>query len=529
MHGRNQPSLMPQGRKGPGAISRLTGRLLGDAMSDTNTTPANDQGQPVPENDARTAPTGTKTGISKESMYSLGLVSEDFVFITTGDKPYYRRDTRKCLTEKGFQMRCTERYGHAVVTKLDKDGNATEVRKNLAVYWGDPDFTLPSRIAADYLVFVPTTKSEAEDRETNPEVHNTWHDLKGEMVAPATNVTDDDVEPFISHLMFISGGDAVGVMFFLCWLAQLYQTPGIKLPTAILLYSKFGGVGKTILWKLLKEVFGRSMVGSCSGANLQKAFDDVTENKRLLFVNEMAKSDRADGYERFKNQISEEQISFEGKGKAARDIANVTHYIVTTNNGDALPLMEKDRRVCVLACEEEPKEPSYYKALGAWMEGPGPGLLAAFLRDFKFPADWDYRAPVPQTAASRAMQQAGKSDLRLLVEDLIERRRDPFHRDFSPVGELCASLNGNHAHRGQLSKDVNQTSLGKVLRDLCGEQIQFRVKRKDEEARPVRVALWRNPEHWVEGATPEQRGEHLDNIAAPRVFAVQGGVDHERA
>lgn len=107
----------------------------------------------------------------------------------------------------------------------------------------------------------------------------------------------------------------------------------------------------------------------------------------------MAKSDRADGYERFKNQISEEQISFEGKGKAARDIANVTHYIVTTNNGDALPLMEKDRRVCVLACEEEPKEPSYYKALGAWMEGPGPGLLAAFLRDFKFPADWDYRAP----------------------------------------------------------------------------------------------------------------------------------------
>lgn len=448
------------------------------------------------------------SGFTPESYALLEQVSRDFVFVSAGRTSYaYERGTGIEHGDKGFCQLVRKRYG--CVSPLDPE--AKEQRMSLGKIWWEGDFH--HKRVVSKIVMEPTALPAGEDAERRPEVLNLWHIRKLTMAAPDMSATHEDVAPLLEHLMFIADGDEVVVKFFLNWLATLYQKPEIKIPSAILMYSKFGGVGKSMLYKLLAAVFGPCMVGNCSGRALTKSFDDVTENKRVLVINEVAKSERADGYEHFKNMISEEDTSFEGKGRAAKDIKNITHFVVTTNNLDALPLMQGDRRVAAFMCNTQPKPAEYYVKLHAWMEGPGPALVAGVLAQWQFDASWNPHAPVPQTDATRTLQDAAQGGLHELVKELVEDCSAPFDRDLIAVDTAVVQLNTLYP---TLSKAVNRTSLGKVLKAICGEPEALRVAASKH---PIRLYLLRNAKQWRNLATPEQRRDHLHG--GVRIFPVQ--------
>lgn len=451
-------------------------------------------------------------GFTPESWALLEDVSRDFVFVSAGRTAYaYERATGIEHGDKGFAQVVRNRYG--VITLVDAEGK--EQTASLGKTWWENEFSHKRIITK--IVMEPTGWSACEDAERRPNILNLWHIHKQAMAAPDMTAKHEDIAPLLEHLMYIADGDEVVVAYFLCWLAQLYQTPEIKIPSAILMYSKYGGVGKSMLFKLLAAVFGHSMVGNCSGRALTKSFDDVTENKRLLMINEVAKSEKADGYEHFKNMISEEQTSFEGKGRAAKDIVNITHFIITTNNLDALPLMQGDRRIAVFMCNAEPKPADYYVRMHAWMAGPGPSLVAGVLAQWQFPANWNPHAPVPQTDATRTLQDAAQGGLHELVKELVEDFRPPFDRDLIAIDSAVVQLNELYP---TLSKAANRTSLGKVLKAICGEPEQLRIRRREDGSTPnVRVYLLRNAMKWRSHATPEQRRAHIDH--GVRVFPVQ--------
>ena len=448
-----------------------------------------------------------RSGFTADSWALLEQVSRDFVFVSAGRASYaYERETGIEHGDKGFAQVVRKRFG--VITLVDTEGK--EQTASLGKTWWENEFT-HKRIVTK-IVMEPTSLSAVADAERQPDTLNLWHQRKKTMCPPNLDATHEDIKPLTDHLMYIADGDAVVVEFFLNWLAQLYQKPETKIPSAILMYSKFGGVGKSMLFKLLAAVFGPSMVGNCSGRALTKSFDDVTENKRLLVINEVAKSEKADGYEHFKNMISEEQTSFEGKGRAAKDIVNITHFVVTTNNLDALPLMQGDRRIAVFMCNAQPKPADYYVKLHAWMAGPGPSLVAGVLAQWQFPADWNPHAPVPQTEATRTLQNAAQGGLHELVKELVEDFRAPFDRDLIAVDSAVIQLNTLYP---TLSKAANRTSLGKVLKAICGEPEALRVA---SSKHPVRLYLLRNAKQW-RVATPEQRSAHI--VDGVRVFPVQ--------
>lgn len=459
--------------------------------------------------------------IDEESKLILQYISEDFVILTGSTPVAYHIESGDQLGEKAFKIYCAKHYGEIQMVIKDKDGNETSKRIDSGdIWWAWNDH---ERRVVRRIVMEPTSEKEDYLSET----FNRWYVLRQTMAVPDMSATQDAIGILIRHLMFISGGDVVGVTYFLNWLAQLYQFPDSKIPSAILLYSKFGGVGKSILYKLLAAVFGKPLVVSCTGAAINKSFDDIVEHRRIVFIEEMARSDKTEGYERFKDMVSGEDGAFEGKGRAAKQVRNIAHYVVTTNNADALPLMDQDRRVLVLRCEAQPQPPEYYEELGAWIDGDGPALLAGVLAQWKFAKDWKYRDSVPQTEATRLMQRESRGDLAMLVDDLIERGLPPFDRDFVAAGEACVVINGNPAHRGQISRDANLTSLGKVLRARCGDARKTRVTVKGK-CESQWLFFCRNAEQWTQ-ATPEQRGHHLEHPGAPRLFPVQQAevVDHE--
>ncbi|MDT4834242.1 hypothetical protein FQZ97_678760 [compost metagenome] len=372
--------------------------------------------------------------------------------------------------------------------------------------WDDKSCRVVRRV-----IMEPTSQPE----DPYSDVHNRWYVLRHEMALPDTTCDmNAALSKLIGHLMYISDGDKEGVAYFLNWLAWLWQHPEAKIPVAIMLYSKHGGVGKSILAKLLSRLFGRSLVKSVDGSVLHKNFMDAVEHRRIMVLNELAKADRQDSYERFKSLVSEPTMEFEGKGRASRTVANFVHWIITTNNADCLPLMQGDRRVLVLRCEAPPKDASYYDELAAWIDGNGPEQLAGCFAKWTFPSEFNPHGHAPQTAATRLTQKESRDPLTGLVEELIATRKPPFDLDLGRLTSLIEQLNtlypGNlKGHR------VSHKTLPAAIRAAGGELLKSGTSSGD------RAWCWRNQAAWdAAGATAwklhigeRQTLKSVDNVA----------------
>lgn len=447
--------------------------------------------------------------IDAESEMMLRYISEDFVLITgDGEEHAFHIAKGRRLLRKGFRSHCAHRYGKILV--VDDDGK--EEQKPSGDVWWEWDST--HRREAMYVTMQPTTKSEADD---DPDIFNLWHERKKEMAEPNMSATLEDVQILLDHLMYISDGDQIGVQYFLNWLAQLYQTPGIKIPVAILMYSEKAGVGKSSLHKLISRVFGPSMVTSCTGAQLAKQFNDVIEHRRMVFVNEMPKSEKADHYERFKNDVSEEFVHFEGKGRASKEIRNIAHYIISTNHKDALPLMKGDRRNCALVCTADRKPDEYYQNLIPWMESEGPALLAGVLAQWKFPAEWDPYAPAPQTEAAQALQRDSRSVLAITIEDLIAEGRAPFDLELRPYIDIATHLNSLYGDNLLRGVCINHKTLPIALQAAGAVQLNPESKRPSDKP-----WCWRRVEFWQSKSPKERRDYMLSGV--PMTLVKNGEV-----
>jgi hypothetical protein len=451
------------------------------------------------------------TTIDNESRELLKQISRDYIMHAVPAAPVaYHIETGDRIGKESFIQFCANQYGD--VHFIDANGNEVDRASSGLIWWNWNDY---ARRVVRRITMEPTHQPEDAG---NPEEFNRWYVLKKSMTEPNYNATLDDAAPFINHLKQISDGDEIGVMYFLNWLAQLYQFPETKIPVAILMYSQFGGVGKNLVQRLLSMVFGKQLVAGVSGKRLQSNFMDAIEHKRIIFINELARSDKADGYEDFKTQVSEEDTQFEGKGRAAREVRNIAHYVITTNNIDCLPLMRGDRRIAVLMTTAKPLPEQYYKDLVAWIDGPGAAIVANMLRCWEFPVGWNPYAPAPQTDAARKLQSASAGLLETLMDDLFESRQQPFDRDLIVVDgavEQLRTLYGATMKQGA----INRTTVGKALDRICGEYVQMRAIDEKGESQKYRIYIARHAEQWKK-ATTAQRGDHMRTGVRP--FDVSG-------
>lgn len=468
-------------------------------------------------------PDSTKQGmlhrIDEESIVLLQYISTDFVlYASKGGRVAYHVEDGDELPKDAFIAYSDKHY--ADVCGSDKEGNP--VRCSAGLYWWNLKEHTPvahrvGRRVVRQVIMEPTSLPESDD---NPEKFNRWHLLKQKLAEPDMSATRASIEPLENHLLYLSDADQVGVDYTLNWLAQLWRQPGIKIPTALALYSPLTRIGKNLFVTLVRKTFGgKHLVGSGSGNKMLTAtFDDGISDKWIVNLNEVRLGGKnRDAYDNFKTMISEEDGSFEGKGSKRRDGKHVAHYIITTNHADALPLSDSDGRILVLRCTTGRRPDQYYKGLMEWINGPGPSLLAGAFQNWVFPKNWDPYAPVPQTEATQAMQETAKGELYAYVRDGIAERRPPFDRDFATVEEVCIHINGND--QNVLGYRVTWTSVGKVLKAHCGAPKATKISSKGT-AKKQMLYFFRDAEQWAL-ATPEQRGAHRDNPYSPRVFAVQ--------
>lgn len=129
------------------------------------------------------------------------------------------------------------------------------------------------------------------------------------------------------------------------WIAHNVQHPGRKILWAPIIIG-VPGDGKTTIGKVLQASMGAVNVRPVQRDSLNSDFTDWAEGAAVRIFEEIHVDGRDAGQmmDKIKPYITNDVISYVGKGRPAREIANVTNYAGFSNHQNALPVDDNDRR-----------------------------------------------------------------------------------------------------------------------------------------------------------------------------------------
>lgn len=321
----------------------------------------------------------------------------------------------------GFRYRPSDfmahAYAHRSYVVYENDRPRTKPLARAWIAW-------PGRAALTGFTYAP-----GGDRITRDGAYNTW---PGWGVEPARG----DIAPWRELMAHVFGDDRVARRWFERWCAVQFQQPGVKLYTAVLLWSIATGTGKSLVGVTLGKIFGRNFV-ELNSTHLMSQFNGWIESKQFALGDEITGNDSRAFADLLKAMVTRTTVHINAKYMPTYETPDRINYLFTSNHPDALFLDDADRRYFVHEIRNGPIDTAWAARYHEWLHnGPGPAaLFDYFLRvdlgDF-LPTD---RAPV--TAARAEMVYGTQSDVDRWAMDAIA---DPDavlgHGGASPVADL---------------------------------------------------------------------------------------------
>lgn len=242
------------------------------------------------------------------------------------------------------------------------------------------------------------------------------------------------------------GGDALGGValveqlvpdareraWFRQWLAHKWTNPHVPGSSVVMVARDFG-TGRGTFGTLLAKMFGQRYVVNVpfdifAGLNYQSQYTDWGLGVLFAIVNESsatgdmsAHKAKHNVYEHIKEVIEPRAAErlFVSKKISVRAISTATNMIMT-NNIDAIPLPEDDRRLAVLTNGGK-RDPEFWDYINDWMHKQA--NIAAFVRWLEATdmESYDPYAPPLMTAAKAEMSDISKTPLDRLLFDALER------------------------------------------------------------------------------------------------------------
>lgn len=166
--------------------------------------------------------------------------------------------------------------------------------------------------------------------------------------APEARENEALLEPLIAvfeHLRKYNNREVVD--FFERWSAWPIARPAeCKMKSAVVLYSREQGTGKTLLGEILGKAYHPSCVWMMVAGDLHGSFNYWARHRQFIVANEATPS-RSDA-ERLKSTITESEITINLKNAPIYVIENRFNLLFTTNHLDSLRIDETDRRFAIL-------------------------------------------------------------------------------------------------------------------------------------------------------------------------------------
>ena len=294
---------------------------------------------------------------------------------------------------------------------LDSKGNVVVKESNLFKDYNN----WSARTEVEDVVSEPGKPKVTADNE-----YNLWTDTS---VAP----TEGSVEGYLNLCKYFFSDDPAMETYWHDWVATLVQTPGVKMQTAWLLYSRNTGTGKSLMARCVGSMFGRSFHEGHAEV-LTDERNDWIVGKQLVLVDDLNDYvGRKDGA-KIRAMITRVNVHLNPKYVQGYDVQDHTNYIITTNEEVSVKLEQTDRRFYVVNSPETRADDTLYKA--AWSmfySDSGAAALKFYYLNYKISEDFSYATRPPET--SKALSEAKAASV---------TQQDAFAELL--VGEHCALI-----------------------------------------------------------------------------------------
>lgn len=406
------------------------------------------------------------------------------------------RSSRARISPGAFKE---HRYSSASYAErvLKEDGAVSLKRVGAAAAW----LKWPLRSEVSRLTYMPGHAEDVEER--GQRLYNMW---PGWGVGPSAG----SVKPFLAlvdHLF--KGSPDEEKQWFLRWLAYPIQRPGTKLFTAVIMYGRRHGTGKSLIGLTMGRIYGANF-SEISQADLEGSFNEWAVGKQFVLGDDVTGSDRRAHADQLKKLITQKEMRVNQKFVPTYTVPDCLNYYFTSNQPDAFVLEDDDRRYFVHEVSHAPLEQDFYSTYAKWLEKDGAPHLFSWLLDLDL-GDFNPAAPALRTDAKDAMTLDIKSDCGVWVRQLME---DP--DTILKVGDALltkdiyttAQLLGLFDPLGRTNVTAN--GLGRELKRAGVLQVE-QGKSLRTDAGVGRYYIVRNATKWGK-ATALQCRAHIDKV-----------------
>lgn len=194
------------------------------------------------------------------------------------------------------------------------------------------------------------------------------------------------------------------------WFACPIQRPGTKLFTALLVWGRTTGTGKSRIGESMASIYGRNF-GIISNDHLTDNFNEWAESKQFIVGDEISIGDRRGVANKLKALITQPTFRLNVKHRKSYEVRDCINYYFSSNHEDALYLENNDRRFFVVNADVPRLEPEFYEEYTRWLNNGGAArLYYHFLYEVDL-GDFNPAAEAPVTTAKLEMMAIGRSDV----------------------------------------------------------------------------------------------------------------------
>lgn len=155
-----------------------------------------------------------------------------------------------------------------------------------------------------------------------------------------------------------------------CWLAYPIQHPGAKLFTAMLVWGRTTGTGKSRIGESMKAIYGKNFT-LIKNAHLTANFNEWAENKQFIVGDEIAIGDKRGVADTLKGMITGDIVRLNIKNRKSYDVVDCINYYFSSNHEDAVYLENHDRRFFIVKADVPRMPSTFYQDYMRWLEHEG--------------------------------------------------------------------------------------------------------------------------------------------------------------
>lgn len=313
------------------------------------------------------------------------------------------------------------------------------------------------------------------------------------------------ITPWNKLMEAVFGSDKEARSWFERWCAIQFQQPGVKLRSAVIIWSAEQGTGKSFIGYTLRQLFGSDNFVELTETDIHEKHNEWAAHTQFVMGDEITGSDKRRDANKLKQMITREEVTINMKAIRQFKIKDHINYYFTSNRCNAIYLETGDRRYFVQEVQNALSEEFFTKVYDKWLyEQDGDRHLLHYFLNLPLKG-FNYKTRPPVTSSKIDMLELGMGALETWVYRLMKTPEEVLSMNDTYIdsdlwtSEMLADIYNVDNER----QPVQNNTMGRVLKNMgCYKLPPIRIGEKTK-----RLVAIRNFRKWKK-ATKEQVRKH---------------------